>query len=225
MTMITPLRSLTPITPVTRIKTERGMIDVLAGATLAEVQARVLDGQLGAFWRYGHSALEQQHGILADIAAAPDGRVILACTADGVIVGYILFHNPEESQPYGKELAGRVVELGSIEVSRRYRGTNLAREMLRVAFAEGFYDDRIVFTQCFAWHWDLEGTGLAAFSYRDKLVRLFRGVGMEPQVTDEPNILDHPANVLLARRGERVTAAEWQQFTGNLVGNAEFDWF
>lgn len=212
-------------TPVTRIDTERGPIHILAGARLAEVQARVLDGQIGAFWRYGHSALEQQQGILASIASSPDGRVILATTLDGVIVGYILFHAPEAVQPYGKGLQGQVVELGSIEVSRRYRGTNLARAMLQAAFAHKFYDSRIVFTQCFAWHWDLKETGLTPYAYRDKLIRLFGTVAMRPEVTDEPNVLDHPANVLLARQGVDVPDSVWKQFKANLVGNAEFDWF
>jgi acetoin utilization protein AcuA len=143
---------------------------------------------------------DRQRDALAAIAAEPRGRVLVAERA-GRTVGYLTFHPPDPVERWGGDRSGRLIELGAIEVAPDLRGAHLGERLLEAAFADGAYDDTVVFAALYAWHYDLERTGLGPLGYRRLLERLYRGVGLERVPTRDPEIGADPANALLARVG------------------------
>ncbi|WP_197256269.1 GNAT family N-acetyltransferase [Paenibacillus dendritiformis] len=110
-------------------------------------------------------APEDQHRALEDIAALPEGRIILARDGD-TIVGYVTFHYPDEREPWGEARMEDLIEFGAIEVAGRYRSLGLGKEMLQLAFAHDQMEDAIVFATEYCWYWDLEQSKLDAWEYR-----------------------------------------------------------
>ncbi len=154
---------------------------------------------------------ERQRDALAAIAAEPHGRVLVAERA-GRTVGYLTFHPPDPVERWGHDRSGRLVELGAIEVAPDLRGEHLGERLLTAAFADGAYDGTVVFAALYAWHYDLERTGLGPLGYRRLLERLYRAVGLERVATSDPEIGAEPANALLARIGPDAPAAVRDEF-------------
>lgn len=152
---------------------------------------------------------EKQKIALREIAAASDGLVYIARSGD-CIVGYVTFHRPDSFSRWSKH--PRILELGAIEVSPTYRRHKLARHLLQMAFAHPVMEDFIVITIEFCWHWDLDNTGLTIWEYQKMLTRLFGAVGLEKVETDDPDILEHVANVLMARIGKNVSPQDREMF-------------
>lgn len=118
------------------------------------------------------------------------------------MVGYVTFHNPDQCTRWVKHPL--ILELGAIEVSPDWRKYKIARNLLTCAFAYPLLEDRIVLTMEYSWHWDLEGSGLNLWSYQKMLTGLFGSVGLQKVGTNDPEIMEHPANVLMARIGRNV---------------------
>lgn len=137
---------------------------------------------------------------LARIAEEPLGRVLLAEDA-GRTVGYLTFHRPDDIERWGGDRSGRLIELGAIEVAPELRGEHLGRRLLEQAFADGAYDDTIVFAALYAWHYDLARSGLGALGYRRLLEAFYLPAGLMRVATSDPEILSDPANALLVRVG------------------------
>lgn len=49
------------------------------------------------------------------------------------------------------------------------------------------------------WHWDLEGSCFSVWEYQRMLTGLFGSVGLQKVSTNDLEITEHPANVLMAR--------------------------
>lgn len=175
--------------------------DLPAGASPAP-----LDADLDVF-----RSPAQQRAALAAIAAEARGRVLVA-EQEGCTVGYLTFHPPDPVERWGGDRSGRLVELGAIEVAPALRGTQLGDRLLQAGFADGAYDDTVVFAALYAWHYDLERSGLGPLGYRRLLERLYRGVGLERVATTDPEIGAEPANALLARIGPRTPDAVRDEF-------------
>ena len=137
---------------------------------------------------------------LLDIASDPHGLVVVAEDATRT-VGYVTFHPPSEIETWGDDRSGRLIELGAIEVAPTVRGERLAERMLERAFAGGRYDGTVVFATLYAWHYDLDRSGLGAFAYKRRLERLYGKVGLEPMPTSDPEVRADAANALVARVG------------------------
>ncbi|WP_018086781.1 GNAT family N-acetyltransferase [Desulfurispora thermophila] len=152
---------------------------------------------------------EKQKIALREIAASTDGIVYIARTGN-CIVGYVTFHRPDSFSRWSKH--PRILELGAIEVSPLYRKHKLARRLLQMAFANPIMEDFIVITIEFCWHWDLDNTGLTIWEYQKMLTKLFGSVGLEKVDTDDPDILEHVANVLMARIGNNVSQQDIEMF-------------
>ena len=69
-------------------------------------------------------------------------------------------------------------------------------------------EDFIVVTLEFCWHWDLKGNGLEIFEYQKMLEKLFGMVNLKRRATDDPDITEHPANVLMVRYGNNVSTKD-----------------
>lgn len=151
----------------------------------------------------------RQHEALCAIAQMPEGKVSAALHGS-VIVGYVTFHRPDAYSRWVKHPL--MLELGGIEVSPSWRRYGLASRLLRVAFADPVLENYIVYTTEYCWHWDLKTTGLDVWQYQRMLTKLFGSVGLSQRATDDPDILEHPANVFMARVGRNVPQEHVEAF-------------
>ncbi|WP_028545034.1 GNAT family N-acetyltransferase [Paenibacillus taiwanensis] len=154
---------------------------------------------------------KEQHQALIEIAALPEGRMIIARDENN-IVGYVTFHYPDELERWSEGNMEDLIELGAIEVAADYRSLGLGRRMIETAFEEGQLENYIVFTTEYYWHWDLDGTGLNVWDYRKMMEKLMESVDMIWYATDDPEICSHPANCLMVRIGKDVPLSSKEQF-------------
>ncbi|CAM4498734.1 GNAT family N-acetyltransferase [Paenibacillus typhae] len=161
---------------------------------------------LDAF-RKPHEQLEA----LIEISELSEGRVI-AAVCDQILVGYVTFHYPDELELWSQANMPDLVELGAIEVADSYRGGGLGRLMLAAAFEREQLENCIVFTTEYYWHWDLKGSGLDVWAYRNMMEKLMKSAGMVWYATDDPEICSHPANCLMVRIGSRVPLSSQETF-------------
>jgi acetoin utilization protein AcuA len=153
----------------------------------------------------------EQHKALVEIASLPEGRII-AATINHTIVGYVTFHYPDELERWSEEHMVDLVELGAIEVANAYRSCGIGKRLIQLAFEDGQLDNCIVFTTEYYWHWDLEGSKLSVWQYREMMERLMKNVNMVWFATDDPEICSHPANCLMVRVGKEVPLSSVEQF-------------
>jgi len=148
---------------------------------------------------------EKQKLALEEIAGLPGGMVYVVRRSLEVI-GYITFHYPDSYSRWSKHK--KILELGAIEVSPSWRNIGVGKNLLNKAFSNPVLEDYIVITVEFCWHWDLERTGLTVYEYQKMLEKFFGQAGLKKKVTDDPDITDHPANVLMARIGRNVPQSD-----------------
>jgi len=145
---------------------------------------------------------EKQKNALMMITNMPHGMIYIA-RHEKEIVGYVTFHLPDECSRWIKH--PRVLELGGIEISADWRRCGIAENILKLSFSNPVVENYIVITMEMCWHWDTRNTNLDIWAYQRVLTNLFGTVGLQRVPTDDPDIIEHPANVLLARFGENVT--------------------
>ena len=180
------------------VPTPAGEILVHGPVPPSGVAALTMDPGLRAF----RPALKQREALI-EICGLPGGRVVIAECA-GELLGYVTFHPPDSFERWADGPAG-TLELGAIEVTPRLRGLGLARKLLEVAFSDPAMEDYIVLATEYYWHWDLDGTGLHVWEYRELMRQLMAQVGLVVKDTDEEEIISHPANMLTVRYGKNVT--------------------
>ncbi|MFZ5642975.1 MAG: GNAT family N-acetyltransferase [Bacillota bacterium] len=152
---------------------------------------------------------DRQHEALRIIAGSPEGLVYIA-RHDQEIVGYVVFHYPSQFSRWSKH--PRVLELGAIEVSSKFKRSGLGTQLLKAAFSNPHMEEYIVITTEFFWHWDLKDSGLDVWNYQRMLTKLFGTVHFKKRRTDDPEILEHPANMLMVRVGTQITVPYAKSF-------------
>ncbi|MFQ5656859.1 MAG: GNAT family N-acetyltransferase [Candidatus Methylomirabilales bacterium] len=187
-------------------------IEVLVDPTPGVIQQSAIAPGMGILYRYHPDSWRRLAEGFPRFAQNAEGRLVLARSTEGLIVGYALIAKPDPQERWGDPSAPEIWELGIIEVARGWRRRGIGRKLLRAFFTDGAFDDRIVLATAYAWHWDLQGTGLSKAAYRDVLLRFFGSEHFKPLETDEPNIQEDPANRLLARIGPRVDREVLTQF-------------
>ncbi len=157
----------------------------------------------------------KQHAALIEISRLEFGRVIIA-QFDQTLVGYVTFHPPDDFEHWVKG-PKELLELGAIEVSPRFRRHGTGRRLLEVAFSDPVMERLIIFATEYYWHWDLEGTSLNIWEYREMMRNLMEHVGMTIKDTDEVEISSHPANMLMVRYGNNVPKTLMLEFEKLLI--------
>ena len=191
---------------VQRVATPMGELIVEGPVPPEELAGLAMHADLDAFRRP-----KEQHEALLEIAGLPEGRIIVA--RHGLtIVGYVTFHYPDEMERWSEGQMEDLIELGAIEVADDYRGCGLGKRMIRLAFEDRQFENAIVFTTEYYWHWDLEGSKLNVWEYRAMMEKLMKCVDMIWYATDDPEICSHPANCLMVRIGKEVPLASVEQF-------------
>lgn len=207
--------------------TAKGPVCIKSHADAASIMGLEMDTGIGVFHHYGVEAAERQKDVLLRVAAMRDGNAVIAYTPSGRIVGYICLSAPGADERWGGAGFEFVHEFGLLEVSRDWRGVGMAEKLMAVAFDDDALEDKIVVSNSYAWHWDLEQSGLSKWQYRGRLHRLLARHGLVELATDEENICFDPANLLTARFGSRVPPDRVARFNGTLFrGEREIgrDW-
>ncbi|AQQ52789.1 GNAT family N-acetyltransferase [Planococcus lenghuensis] len=154
---------------------------------------------------------EQQHKAIIGIAELPEGRILIA-RHNNLIVGYVTYLYPDPMERWSEGNMENLIELGAIEVIPKFRGEGVGKALLKVSMMDDSFEDYIVITTEYYWHWDLKGTGLNVWEYRKVMEKMMQAGGLEYFATDDPEISSHPANCLMARIGNRVDTESIQQF-------------
>lgn len=155
---------------------------------------------------------EREHQLLLNIAKSPDCALALAHTPAGDIIGEVTIA-PADDWWEGIE---NVYEV-AVQVSSNWRGLGIARNLLSFALELDALEDMIFFAMGLYWHWDAEGLHISVYRYRELITRLFSSQGFTEYPTTEPNISMEPANVFLARIGNRVDKRVVSQFLSRIL--------
>lgn len=185
------------------------MVSFEGPVTPAELNKLFLNDKLTNF-----RTPEKQKEALTAIANLPEGMIYIARSGNEII-GYITFNYPEEYSRWSRH--PRILELGGIEISPDWRSCGIGKTLLKEAFANPVMDGYIVVAIEFCWHWDLKGSNLSIYEYQRMLTKLFGSVGLLKRKTDDPDIKEHPANVLMARAGKNVSLEELNLFENMLI--------
>jgi acetoin utilization protein AcuA len=197
------------------IETPRGTVHIENYCPAEMLKGLTVDEGICMFSRHNP---DRQKRALVNVAEQEGGNVI-AGTSGGLLISYVGIHRPSEKERWGKPGYPWLFELGAIEVSRNYRELGLAVSMLDAAFNDPFYEDKIVLTTAFTWHWDLEVTGMTKMQYRELFINLAAKYGFIEMATDEPNITMDSANLFLVRLGKNASFSKYQRFASLLFTN------
>lgn len=154
---------------------------------------------------------EDQFEALLEITTLKEGRIYIV-RLDQLIVGYVTYHYPDEIERWSTGNLPYLIELGAIEVSINFRQLQLAEKLIQLSLSAPEFDDYIVITTEYYWHWDLKNSKLDVFEYKKIMQRLMATGGLEIFATDDPEITSHPANCLMARIGKHITIEQQQAF-------------
>ncbi len=152
---------------------------------------------------------EKQKQAIINIAKLPQGMVYIV-RHHQEIIGYVTFHPMDSFTRWHKH--PKIIEMGCIEISPSWRNCKLGEKLMAQAFQDKMLDDYIVLTVEYCWHWDLKNSKLNIWEYQKMLTRLFAKVGFEKVDTNDPEIMEHPANVLMARIGKNVSPEDIKLF-------------
>lgn len=153
----------------------------------------------------------KQHQALIEIASLPEGRIIIA-RAGQTIIGYVTFLYPDPLERWSEGNIDNLIELGAIEIIPFFRGSGVGKNLLIVSMMDDAMEDYITITTEYYWHWDLKGTGLNVWEYRNIMEKMMNTVGLEWYATDDPEICSHPANCLMVRIGSRIQPESIRKF-------------
>lgn len=190
------------------LKTSLGEVLIEGPLAAAKLDELCMNNKLTVF----RSPAKQKEALSA-IARLPEGMVYIA-RCDREIVGYVTFHYPDAFSRWSKHPV--VLELGGIEICPDWRQRGIGVALLREAFINPVMENHIIVTVEFCWHWDLKSSGLDLFAYQKMLARLFGSVGLSRRATDDPDIIEHPANVLMVRVGSNVSCEDNIRFNDML---------
>lgn len=191
-----------PASITVELDTPKGKLFIRSRCGPDFIEGLEMEEGIGSFARY--RSMVHSKEMMVRLSRIESSNVVLAYTEDGKIVGYVIFGEPSRLERWGRLGQGFLYELGSVEVSRNYRGLDIAGKMIELGMAEDWLENRVVIATGFAWHWDLQGTGLSKAEYRRRLMSLFAKFGFRHFHTNEDNIRLDSANFLMARIGSRV---------------------
>lgn len=154
---------------------------------------------------------KEQFEALLEITTLPEGRVYII-RLEQHIIGYVTYHYPDELERWSTSHLPYLLELGAIELSKSYRHLHLGGRLIQLSLSGDEFEDFIILTTEYYWHWDLKYAQLDVFEYKRLMQKLMQKGGLEVFATDDPEITSHPANCLMARIGKRITLDQQHAF-------------
>lgn len=154
---------------------------------------------------------DKQFEALLEIAELKEARILIARTTD-TIIGYVTYLHPDPLERWSKFQMEDLIELGAIEVIRKYRGARVGSTLLSQSMIDPYMENYIVISTEYYWHWDLDYAQLSIWDYRKVMEKMMAAGGLLPAPTDEPEINSHPANCLMVRIGSNVPQKSIEKF-------------
>ncbi|MFC0522299.1 GNAT family N-acetyltransferase [Pontibacillus salicampi] len=188
------------------IETTNGLVVVEGPLSSTDLEQYYFHEQLTAF-----RPAAKQFEAVKKIADFEEGRIIIARTTD-TIIGYVTYLYPDPLERWSEFQMEDLIELGAIEVVPDYRGYKIGSWLLKVSMMDDAMEDFIIISTEYYWHWDLSGTKLNIWNYRKVMEKMMGAGGLTPYPTDDPEIVSHPANCLMAKIGERVPEESIKRF-------------
>lgn len=161
----------------------------------------------------------RQYDALVELSDEPDGLVFTASLAN-IIVSYVSFQAPDYPW-WQKRCFPELIELGSIETDPAWRKMGLGKTLLKCLFTNPdftFFEEFIVIAAQFIQSWDLKKTGMSPWVYRQVMIDLFKKYDFTTWETVDPEIREHPCNLLLGRVGKKISADTITLFTSCCLG-------
>jgi GNAT superfamily N-acetyltransferase len=189
-------------------KTPAGPLFLRTCCTPSFVEGLKVDDGLRAFARLP----EREHNLLLSIAQRPESRLALAYTAGGTIVGQVTL---APLDGWWQDITN-AYEI-AVEVSSGWRKLGIAHQLLTFALEIESLEEYLILGLGLSWHWDYAGLGITPFHYRELISRLFAVQGFTEYLTSEPNIRMDPANILVARLGNRLAEENINRFYQRLL--------
>jgi acetoin utilization protein AcuA len=196
------------------MQTPLGRLRVLGPVDPAELNEHRLADGLSCFRQSC-----RQHAALVDLAGQPDGLVFTASLA-GTVVSYVSFQKPDYPW-WESRCLPELLELGSIETDLSWRKMGITRILLESIFKNPdfvYFESYIVMAAHFVHSWDLKNTNMPPWNYREFMLKLFGSYGFTTWETVDPEIREHPCNILLARVGSKIDSDCVKLFTGSCLG-------
>jgi acetoin utilization protein AcuA len=198
----------------TIMSTPFGRLHIRGPVNAGELEKYSLSEGLACF-----RAACRQHQALVELCRQPDGIVFTASLANKVI-SYVTFQKPD--YPWWQTRCfPSLLELGSIETDPSWRKMGLTNALLGNIFNKPdfkYFDDYVVIAVQFIQSWDLKNTALTPWAYRQFMLDLFKKYDFVTWETVDPEIREHPCNVLLARVGCNLDVKTITFFTGCCLG-------
>ena len=194
-------------------KTPTGPLFLRTCCTPSFVEGLKVDDGLHAFARLP----EREHNLLLSIAQRPESKLTLAYTAEGTIVGQVTL---APLDGWWQDITN-AYEI-AVEVSSGWRKLGLAHQLLAFALEFESLEEHLILGLGLSWHWDYAGLGITPFDYRELIARLFASHGFSEYLTSEPNIRMDPANILVARPGNRLAEESISRFFQRLLQSDTF---
>ena len=152
-----------------------------------------------------------QFEALLKISQLTEGRIYIV-RQNQHIIGYVTYHYPDDFERWSEGNLDYLIELGAIEIHHAYRQYHLGGELISLSLSQDEFENYIVLTTEYYWHWDLKTAKLDVYEYKKMMQKLMSKGGLEVFATDDPEITSHPANCLMARIGKRITLDQQQAF-------------
>ena len=144
---------------------------------------------------------DRQRETIGLVARNLEGLVYIA-RYEKEIIGYVFFNYPNKYSRWVRH--PRILVMGALEISRDWQRMNIAKEIVHESFANPALDDYILISTEFSSHWDLKTSGLGVMEYQNMIKRIYGSVGFKRRHTDDPEILENSANMLMVRIGKSV---------------------
>jgi acetoin utilization protein AcuA len=203
------------------IDTPKGRVWIKTRSQPDFIASLELEEGMGAFAAPNYPAVREKKA-LERIGRNEESNIISAFTEEGELVGFIAIAPPSKAERWGKQGGKGLIEAMAIEVSRNWRSMGIANKMMEAGVGDPFFDDKILICTAYAWHWDLESTGLDKETYRRMLLRYLEKAGFMYYETDEPNVNLDSANFLTAHIGPEVSSELYNRFEQMLFKDEEW---
>ncbi|MEQ6029555.1 N-acetyltransferase [Staphylococcus saccharolyticus] len=154
---------------------------------------------------------KNQFRALLEITLLPEGRVYIIRKAKHII-GYVTYHYPDKFERWSKGHLPYIIVLGAIEICPNFRHLHLGGHLIKTSLSANEFEDYIILTIEYYWHWDLNYARIGGFEYKNLMQKLMAKNGLEVFATKDPEITSHPANCLMARIGKRINLEQQQSF-------------
>ena len=202
--------------------TPRGDIHIHSFCSPEQIRQYTFDDQFRS--QHHDKTLYTRRQSLEDLAGYPDANVVLAIADHNDIIGFGVLAYPGPGERW-TELGPKImIEIKAIEVCRKWRSVGIAYKIMEMILIHPHIEDKIIYLVGYSWTWDLEGSGMNAEQYRQKLVDLYQSFGFQGYETNEPNVCLKPENFLMCRIGKNISQIIKDRFKWLRFGLRPWNW-